>query len=60
MVKFSFRQQVLTGFAVSIVLVFVVGILAYNSIRQLEEDNTWVDHTEHVIKSSTNLLTAHD
>jgi CheY-like chemotaxis protein/signal transduction histidine kinase/CHASE3 domain sensor protein len=56
MVKFSFRQQVTTGFAISIVLVFVVGVLAYKSIRQLEEDNSWVDHTQHVIKSSTNLL----
>jgi CheY-like chemotaxis protein/signal transduction histidine kinase/CHASE3 domain sensor protein len=56
MVKFSFRHQVVTGFAISVVLVFVVGILAYKSIRQLEEDNTRVDHTEHVIKSSTSLL----
>src|SRR5438067_8575700 len=54
--KFSFRQQVISGFAVSIVLVFVVGILAFVSIRQLEDDNKWVDHTQHVIKSSTNLL----
>jgi len=56
MVKFSFRQQVTTGFAISVVLVFVVGVLAYKSIRQLEDDNAWVDHTQHVIKSSTNLL----
>ncbi|EHQ29389.1 response regulator [Mucilaginibacter paludis] len=56
MLKFSFRQQVLAGFVVSIVLVFVVAILSYNSIRQLEDDTKWVDHTQKVIKNSTNLL----
>ncbi|MDB5157794.1 MAG: Signal transduction histidine kinase, partial [Mucilaginibacter sp.] len=38
MLKLSFRSQVLVGFAVSIVLVFIVGILSYNSIDQLEND----------------------
>ncbi|XHR92320.1 response regulator [Mucilaginibacter sp. UC70_90] len=56
MLKFSFRQQVLAGFVVSIILVFVVGILSFNSLRQFEEDNTWVDHTQKVIHTSTNLL----
>jgi CheY-like chemotaxis protein/signal transduction histidine kinase/CHASE3 domain sensor protein len=56
MFKFSFRQQVLAGFVVSIILVLVVGVLSYNSIRQFEEDNVWVDHTQNVIKSSNNLL----
>src|SRR5476651_2689107 len=56
MLRFSFRQQVLAGFIVSIILVLVVGVLSYSSIRQLEEDNIWVDHTQNVIKSSTNLL----
>ncbi|MGF7038695.1 response regulator [Mucilaginibacter lappiensis] len=56
MLKFSFRRQVLAGFVVSIILVFVVGVLAYTSIRQLEDDTDWVDHTQKVIKSSNNLL----
>lgn len=56
MLKFSFRQQVLAGFVVSIILVFVVGILSFNSLRQFEEDNTWVDHTQKVISTSTSLL----
>lgn len=46
----------LVGFAVSIVLVFVVGILSYNSIDQLENDTVMVDHTQKVIKTSTSLL----
>jgi len=56
MVKLSFRTQVLTGFAVSIVLVLAVGILSYRSISQFREDTVWVDHTQKVIKTSTNLL----
>ena len=56
MLKFSFRRQVLAGFVVSIILVFVVGVLAYTSIRQLEDDTDWVDHTQKVIKASNNLL----
>jgi CheY-like chemotaxis protein/CHASE3 domain sensor protein len=56
MLKFSFRQQVLAGFIVSIILVLAVGILAYTSIRQLEDDTDWVDHTQKVIRSSNGLL----
>ncbi|OCX53702.1 hypothetical protein BEL04_05250 [Mucilaginibacter sp. PPCGB 2223] len=56
MLKLSFRQQVLTGFGVSIILVFIVAILSYRSIQQLEEDNKWVNHTQQVIDHSTDLL----
>ncbi|TWR31603.1 response regulator [Mucilaginibacter pallidiroseus] len=56
MKKFSFRTQVMLGFAVSILLVLLVGILSYTSIHQLEEDTVWVDHTQKVIKTSNNLL----
>jgi CheY-like chemotaxis protein/signal transduction histidine kinase/CHASE3 domain sensor protein len=56
MLKLSFRNQVLAGFAISILLVITVGILSVNSINQLESDTTMVDHTQRVIKTSTNLL----
>ena len=56
MLKFSFRQQVMAGFAVSLVLVLAVGILSYRSIHQLESDSDMVDHTQKVIKTSSNLL----
>src|ERR1700761_1532123 len=56
MLKFSFKQQVFTGFAISIVLVLIVGILSYSSITQLESDSNMVEHTQKVIKTSTNLL----
>jgi len=56
MLKLSFRSQVLIGFGVSIILVFVVGILSFKSINQLEDDTSWVNHTEKVIHTSNNLL----
>ena len=56
MFKLSFRNQVLAGFAVSIVLVVLVGVLSYKSITQLEDDTVWVNHTQKVIKTSNNLL----
>jgi len=56
MFKLSFRSQVLIGFGISIILVFVVGILSYSSINQLESDTVMVDHTQQVIKRSNALL----
>jgi CheY-like chemotaxis protein/signal transduction histidine kinase/CHASE3 domain sensor protein len=56
MLKLSFRNQVLAGFAVSILLVILVGVLSVNSINQLQDDTVMVDHTQKVIKTSTNLL----
>jgi len=37
-------------------LVFVVGILSFSSITQLEDDTDMVAHTQKVIKTSDNLL----
>lgn len=56
MFKLNFRNQVLAGFAVSILLVLIVGILSFKSIKQLEDDTVWVDHTQKVIKTTNNLL----
>ncbi|MEP6610869.1 MAG: response regulator [Mucilaginibacter sp.] len=56
MLKFSFRQQVFAGFAVSVFLVLLVGLLSYKSITQLEGDSGKVEHTEKVIQTATGLL----
>ncbi|RYZ91737.1 MAG: chemotaxis protein, partial [Sphingobacteriaceae bacterium] len=56
MLNFSFRNQVLIGFAVSILLVAIVGVLSFSSIKNLEEDTVWVDHTQKVIKNSNSIL----
>jgi CheY-like chemotaxis protein/CHASE3 domain sensor protein len=56
MLKMSFRSQVLAGFGVSIILVLIVGVLSFQSIKSLEDDTVWVDHTQKVIKTSNNLM----
>ncbi|RYU91561.1 response regulator [Mucilaginibacter terrigena] len=56
MFKLTFRNQVLAGFAISILLVLIVGILSFKSIKQLEDDTVWVNHTQKVIKTTNNLL----
>jgi len=56
MLKFSFRQQVFAGFAASVFLVLLVGVLSYKSINQLESDSGKVEHTQKVIQITTNLL----
>ncbi|RVU02646.1 response regulator [Mucilaginibacter limnophilus] len=56
MLKLSFRNQVLGGFALSIILVFTVAILSYKSLNNLQDENTKVEHTQQVIKASNNLL----
>ena len=56
MLKLSFRNQVLTGFIASIILVLLVGVLSVKNINQLEDDTILVEHTQKVIKTSTNLL----
>src|ERR1700712_5187015 len=56
MLKLSFRNQVLTGFIASIILVLLVGVLSVKNINQLEDDTNLVEHTQKVIKTSTNLL----
>ena len=56
MSNLSFRQQVFAGFAVSAVLVFIVGLLSYRSINQSRSDAQLVDHTQRVIHTSDDLL----
>ncbi len=56
MLKLSFRNQVLTGFAVSIILVLIVGVLSIISINQLEDDTIMVEHSQQIVKSSNDLL----
>ncbi|HEY4197237.1 MAG TPA: ATP-binding protein, partial [Mucilaginibacter sp.] len=56
MLNLSFRQQVFAGFAVSVVLVFIVGFLSYRSIDQSRSDAQLVEHTQRVIRTTDDLL----
>jgi CheY-like chemotaxis protein/signal transduction histidine kinase len=62
MFKLSFKQQVLTGFAVSLIFVFISALFSYLSIKSLNESSSWVEHTYEVIntaeKTKTELINA--
>jgi CHASE3 domain sensor protein len=49
MLNLSFRQQVFAGFTVSVVLVFIVGLLSYQSIIQSKSDADLVNHTQRIV-----------
>ncbi len=49
MFKLSFKQQVLTGFAVSLLFVLISAVSSYLSINNLDENVGWQDHTYKVI-----------
>lgn len=55
MLKLSFKQQILTGFAVSLIFVFISAIASYLSIKSLNESYTWIDHTQDVTKTAERL-----
>ncbi len=58
MLNFNFRTQVLIGFAISVLLVFVVGIFSYRSIDQLQNNQMEVEHSQEIISTSHNILQA--
>ncbi|RZK81699.1 MAG: response regulator, partial [Pedobacter sp.] len=57
MLKLSFKQQVLTGFAVSLLFVLVSAISSYLSIRSLADDARWQGHTYEVINVTRRIET---
>lgn len=55
MFKLSFKQQVLTGFAVSLLFVLVSAITSYLSIDKLNKDTRWQSHTYDVINLAKDI-----
>lgn len=49
MFKLSFKQQVLTGFAISLIFVLISALSSYLSIKKLGESAEWQAHTYDVI-----------
>lgn len=52
MFKLSFKQQVLTGFAVSLIFVFIAALVSYLSLKSFNESSNWVEHTYKVISTA--------
>lgn len=55
MLKLSFKQQILTGFAVSLVFVFISAVASYLSFKSLNDSYNWVEHTQEVTKTAERL-----
>ena len=45
MLKFLKNNWIALGFIISISLVIIVGLISYYSLRNLREDQKWVEHT---------------
>jgi len=55
MLKLSFKQQVLTGFTVSLLFVAISSVVSYLSIGSLNENTKWQSHTYEVINLSKQI-----
>ena len=57
MFKLTFKQQVLTGFIVSLAFVMISSISSYLSIQKSDEDSAWQSHTYEVINKVQEMQT---
>lgn len=48
--KFSFQQQVLTGFISTLIILFFVAVLSYLSLEGQKQDAKWLRHTSKVFQ----------
>jgi CheY-like chemotaxis protein/signal transduction histidine kinase/CHASE3 domain sensor protein len=55
MFKLTFKQQVLTGFGISLLFVLISAITSYLSIQSMDKDSSWESHTYDVIDHAQNL-----
>jgi len=53
--KFSFQQQVLAGFILCLVLVFIMTFVSYFSLNEMQSDATWVNHTVYIINKTEGI-----
>lgn len=55
MFKFTFRQQVVAGFAFSLLFVLISAVSSYYSIESMNKDSSWESHTYEVIDHAQSL-----
>ena len=54
--SWTFGKKIASGFALSFVLMAMIGAVAYHSINTISNTNKWVVHTHHVIERLADLL----
>lgn len=55
MFKYTFKQQVVLGFTLSLLFVLISAITSYFSIQSMNNDSKWESHTYEVIDNAQNL-----
>ncbi|MET1056318.1 MAG: response regulator [Pedobacter sp.] len=55
MFKYTFRQQVIVGFTLTLLFVLISAITSYMSIKSMNDDSDWESHTYDVIDHAQNL-----
>ncbi|WP_432711013.1 response regulator, partial [Pedobacter sp.] len=55
MFKFSFKQQVFTGFAISLLFVLFTAVTSYLSVKSFQQDASWQSHTHQVINTAERI-----
>lgn len=55
MIKLSFKQQVFTGFAISLVFVLFSAVTSYLSIESFKNDSNWENHTYEVMLATQKI-----
>ena len=53
----TFKHKLTAGFGSALVVLVLVGSLAYRSILKGEEDRQWVMHTHEVLETLDDVLT---
>jgi len=54
--KMSVRTKLFVGIGISVILVFLVGLSSYLSLREVEDDFKWLNHTEEVIFTTKEIV----
>lgn len=54
--KLSFQQQVLSGFILTLIILFLVAVMSYLSMEDQKEDTKWLHHTGRVLQVNENIL----
>ncbi|WP_158797070.1 response regulator [Pedobacter sp. L105] len=55
MAKYTFKQQVLVGFILSLLFVLISAVTSYLSIQSMNTDSSWESHTYEVIDNARNM-----
>lgn len=55
MQKFSFQQQVLTGFIATLIVIFAFAFLFYSKLNSIEENRKQITHSEKILQTSSLL-----